>query len=775
MFWSVVFFAVLIHLLGVSVVLAATGRRRLDFETHVLSTGVGLGAFPLVAVLLNSCGVPLVWWTFLAAGGVLLALGLVRSRLSPDDAGQHDRRPFLRPENVCLLIAILLTLACFAVFLSGTFSAPWLTDDDSWVHARTLKHIVIHRSYSIAPEVRHNVPSYIEPYPPGYPVLMAVLQPLNGSVQWTLKFFNVAVIALGIVYFYLMMKEWTGRASTALWMTGVLWVLPCFMSHFIWAQSLALVLFFPAFCAMERTVRERGWGIVAAVVIAGVLLSQPSAAVIFGIMAVLYWGVNLLFTLFGRDGRFPLRALLHQAASGVGGVLLSAAFYLPGYIKFGRDGFFFGVGRVRLSTLAREGPKLAGTGWLDRYGLWDFLHAPASTRINQPTGIGIVLFLITCAGLVLLAVRLRHATQRRRHVVTLLWLALTLVGVLGNYFDFSLFPHRFWAFFAIPVAMVAGEFLAFVAESLPWKHLSVAVAAGGLLGLLLGLVGTSAGIASTLDAPDGASLGYTLTVAFAVAGCLVAAAFRLVDLPEDTKRVMRSVALGLLVLGVALTSGYAKVRFEGSSAWPPGVHFYRFAARNRDGRPVMVDQHLLGFVEIRRTKFRPDTPMLAVDAPPDHLIGFDMFSPPYDLELRRFRTELDEMGPRDLDDGLLHRMRELARTRKLEFVVVTPHRVADLQYNARSWQKRIANAVRNSGIGEDRLQKLLDGPAVPTEREKPFVDYIRTARDRQLRLLELSRDTTTKIQRLREMLGRSNDFALVYDSGPYGVAVFRVK
>ncbi|GAH41874.1 unnamed protein product, partial [marine sediment metagenome] len=279
MFWSFVFFFAVIYVLGLAVVLLAAGRLRLSLETHVMCTGVGLAAFAVLTLLLNTVRIPLAWWTFLLSALVLLGFGILRCLVSRKPAeGEPAGEPLWSQGSVCLLIAVALALVCFAVFLNGAFSTPWLTDDDSWVHAASAKYVTLNRTYSIDPELRgYPHQSYLEPYPPAYPVLMGVLHQLNRSMSRTLKFFNVLIVALGVVTFYVMAREWTGSPTRALWMTGVLWILPCFMSRFIWAQSLALVLFFPGFYAMARTRREPAWAVVLAVVIGALFLSQPSS------------------------------------------------------------------------------------------------------------------------------------------------------------------------------------------------------------------------------------------------------------------------------------------------------------------------------------------------------------------------------------------------------------------------------------------------------------------------------------------------------------------
>ena len=67
MFWSFVFFFVVIYLLGFSTICVVLGRCRFRMETHVITTGIGLAIFAVVGVVLNTVGVPLTWWTFLLA------------------------------------------------------------------------------------------------------------------------------------------------------------------------------------------------------------------------------------------------------------------------------------------------------------------------------------------------------------------------------------------------------------------------------------------------------------------------------------------------------------------------------------------------------------------------------------------------------------------------------------------------------------------------------------------------------------------------------------
>jgi len=173
MLWSFVFFLGITYVLGLASLWLVTGYRRLDPATHVMSTGIGLAAFAVLAVLLNTCHVPLRWWAFLATGCVLLGLGEVRNRLWGQPSGSKLAGVAVSNTGFGHLgIATALAIICFAVFLHGAFLAPWLSDDDSWVHASSAKYVALNHTYSISPQAREGRVACIEPYPPAYAVLM---------------------------------------------------------------------------------------------------------------------------------------------------------------------------------------------------------------------------------------------------------------------------------------------------------------------------------------------------------------------------------------------------------------------------------------------------------------------------------------------------------------------------------------------------------------------------------------------------------------------------
>ncbi|HUV38774.1 MAG TPA: hypothetical protein VMY39_04130, partial [Planctomycetota bacterium] len=688
------------------------------------------------------------------------------------------------------------------LFINGSFSARWLPNDDSWEHASSAKYIAVHRTYTIDPEARARpVMSYLEPYPPAYPALMAVLHQTNTSIYTTLKLFNNVIIALGLVWFYVMLREWTGQPVKALWMTGVLWVIPCFMSHFIWAQSLALVLFFPAFTALERTRREGAWWVPAALVIAGMFLTQPSAAAIFGLLAALYWLVNAGFAVFGRENRFPWKALVLQASAAVLGLVIAAGYYLPEYAKFGEAQFKWGL--MRADPAGEMSLKLSGTSTGKANSLWQFVWAPTLTAINGPKGIGVVLSVVLAAGVVLLVVRWKRLRSTRWRWAALLWLVLTVLGVQGDAMSVSLFPHRFWAFFAIPVAIIAGELLSVLVAKLDRTTTALSAAFGLALGLTL-VFGTVAerlyasfGDAFEQLAPGqtlamrGLRLGLFIPSLLASVGALALALTRLSGKGASPGTFARFALAAVLVAGVIVTSGYPKARFEGLIPWGyAGVHFYPDPA------------HRNGFIEIR-AKFPPDTRIFGLDAMDDHIIGFDMFTPPYDLELKRFRDALkekplDAIGPDDV--AAVHRK---ALEYHFGYVMLTPFWATRTLHSHRSQSGNLTALIAACGVSRERvfafyvhrrtmqaylrnwyraspaqIRGLVDRNLFPSTDERKALADVEKCLDRLERLEHTVNDMLARHTRLRQLIyDRPELFRPVMyrQSEPFGVTLFEVR
>lgn len=407
-------------------------------EVNFMTFGYGLAAFAVLSILFNLIGIPLHWYVFLAISLAIIAYFYYKKELV------FDFSNFSVKQNISILLVILMVLINIYVYWHGASIYPYLEDDDPWHHAEGVKWIAETGSYSRTIQNVLDYKLYIEPYPPAYDTLLANLYQLGESVVDTLKFYNAFLIGFGLFFAFYAFSEITKNKKIALLGTFFLFILPCFMSHFIWAQSLALILMFVAFHGYEKSIGDKKWFLPAGVVIAAIAVTQPSTALNLALFSVLYF-VGKVFI----QGKSVAKPLLIVA---VIGLVLSLFYYVPTFMKFGFEEAMIGMGFT--PDLVEAGSSGDTSGGLV-YTINDFIDAPLATKIDQAIGIGPVLSLLLLIGVVFMLKDFHKGERKAWVVIALLWLILTILGTQGNALPTKLFPHRFWAFLAIPVALCA--------------------------------------------------------------------------------------------------------------------------------------------------------------------------------------------------------------------------------------------------------------------------------------------------------------------------------
>ena len=402
--------------------------------------GIGLGAVPAFGLLLNLARVPIDWRIFLFIGAmpILILTGKFFRRGANFYGMFKDFKV-----NTYQLIAFVLFFISLYMYAQGAFAYPYLEDDDSWSHALGVKYVSIEKTVFAGIKSPFH---YIDPYPPTYDMLLGIMHQTNNSVYWTIKFFNALIVSLSIIFFYFFVKVFAGSHRKALFSTFALFAVPAFLSHFIWAISLTMPLFFVSFYAVEKIRDDKKWWVIAAIVIVTAITSSPTHSTYFGLFFILYLAAR---TFIER------KFLIYEFLAGSSALLLSfILWWLPVIIRFGFSGFLQGLG----ITAIRGFGNIRGTG--DRiYTLSDFIFAKEVNMINNPIGIGIILSLLTILGLIFLVLKYKDMLNKENHykLITLLWFFLAFYAVNAVRFPIKLSPFRAWMLLAIPVSLLSGE------------------------------------------------------------------------------------------------------------------------------------------------------------------------------------------------------------------------------------------------------------------------------------------------------------------------------
>jgi hypothetical protein len=225
----------------------------------------------------------------------------------------------------------------------------------------------------------------------------------------------------------------------------------------------------------------------------------------------------------------------------------------------------------------------------------------------------------------------------------------------------------------------------------------------------------------------------------------------------------------------------------------------------RSGRrvaPIPARDHLEGYVQLRR-HFPANTPIFAVAAMDEHVIGFDMFTPPYDTDLRRFREEkVWPVRAADVSAALVREIHAKARERGFDYVLVAPYQASQARFQrggrvrhldrflregplpaARVYaltcrDPRMQQYMRLVGFTPDQIGRLIRQNVSPEPDEQEALERVGELLDRIAAETSKETDSMAKVLRLRQLMRADTEhFAPVIDSPaqPEGIGLFEVK
>ncbi len=426
-------------------------------EKHLMRIGIGLGVLPVLIVLIGFLRIPVDWRIFLAVS-VLPALFFVVKEYK-----SYKFKFAIRKSEISSYIMLLIFAFTLFMYLNGSFSYPYLEDEDPWAHSAGAMYVA-HEKTIFEPK-NADVISYISPYPPAYDALMGILYQTSNDMIWTLKFFNSLIISLGIIFFFFFAKKFMNDSNKALLATFFLAAVPSYLSHFIWAHALIVTLFFPALYAIEMIKEDKRWMYLLAVLFAGLFLTQPDQPIKLLIMVGLYYIIKVASE---RKLSYEIPAAI------IIGALISLMWWggeISHMISEREAGNIVFHGINVSSNIFQRVINLfpPGGGSATRaYTFNDFFIATPVNSINNPVGIGIALSLLTLIGIAAILINYKTLLHEKQtwKLVALFWLIFAFLGINSLTFNLpiGLYAFRFWMLFAIPLSIIAAEASFFLAD-----------------------------------------------------------------------------------------------------------------------------------------------------------------------------------------------------------------------------------------------------------------------------------------------------------------------
>jgi hypothetical protein len=460
------------------------------YEKTIMILGFGIATFPILSIIFNTIKIPLHFMIFLIISSIIPLINLYKY-ISNKKFNLTLKNEYINTNLYYFLIVLIFSIILFSVFLYGSNKYEYLENDDPWYHAEGTKYVSVFKTYSVSEPFTR----YLEPYPPSYDVLMGVLHQLNTKVQWTLKFFNSLLIGLSILFFYYFSEKFFRNKNIALISSFLLTIIPCYLSHFIWAQSYSLIMYPIAFYILNDLILNKNkkikeniklnYKLIIAFGIfsSSIYVMQPSSALIFLIFSGLFF---LGSSIFRREIQYLIILAL------ITGLIISLVYWVPTQIKFSdseNTETIESLQKVRNLFDKEEKFELRLGEQTNTYSFKDFETAQKHSKIDQAIGIGKFLFYIFIASLILIILILSiQKMKNEKLLISLLWLIFTFLGVQGNEFPINLIPHRFWAFFAIPVVMISAYGLYYLINIKMNKIIKITL----IIIIIIGIIVTSA-------------------------------------------------------------------------------------------------------------------------------------------------------------------------------------------------------------------------------------------------------------------------------------------
>jgi hypothetical protein len=450
------------------IILFGLGSAVVRKEAAVMKVACGLAMLPVMGVVMNFFRLPLDWRIFLGCAIAALIFQFIRWR----NQGGRISVAMLRPPSWQAMTVIAVWVFVLALYCWGPFQYPWLENDDSWAHAGSIKYVAIEKNLN-APE---RLFQYLNPYPPGYAIIIGLLHQIHPSLYWTLKFFNGFIISLGFLFFYFFVQEVSKDNTKAALSVFFLALIPCYLTHFIWAHALVVTLFFPAFYYLLKSFKDRQFILPAGIGCAAIFLTQPTQAIKFICMA------GIIFSAYIQTGirwkNMVWLIVLSIALAGLWwGPVLARAVQGRSHVLL-RDGKQISGQLLDVRSAASDIFDPAGGTATRAYHWTDYFYIKQPNLINNPISIGPYISLFAIIGyLIFLFDTIKGKCQgqpKAYRVAILMWFLFTFIGMNSVTFQLpvGLFAFRFWMLFAIPVVLLSAEGFCFLAnrERFRWNN-----------------------------------------------------------------------------------------------------------------------------------------------------------------------------------------------------------------------------------------------------------------------------------------------------------------
>lgn len=355
-------------------------------------------------------------------------------------------------KSAYILGIIILILLSTNIYATGTFATNHFEDSDPWVYACLADYIATEHTYYVEDGIDCGAANvYLKPLPRRLTVLFGLYAQTNHNLQDTMKYMFNYFLFIGIIGFILLSYLLFNRNIRKTFLASLFMIsVPAFLGRFIFENSLGIFLLAAALIPIIQLIKgEHKWWLLGGITLGAQIIAHPPTS----IFSALFIGITGIFLLIEerkqllshRWKRTRLIKLIYLT-------LIAASIFLiyiiQPFMMYPGEGLQIEQQEIHFGHFSPDNVEPKYMDWIKQYNPAYSLKTIAITkkvgRMDQPEGIGIILFILLLLSIPLYTYQALKKKKTIEKIILVNFVITTLLLIFGWKTNFALFTSRFW-------------------------------------------------------------------------------------------------------------------------------------------------------------------------------------------------------------------------------------------------------------------------------------------------------------------------------------------
>ena len=486
------------------------------YEQFIMRIGIGTLIYSVLGIIMDLLYIPLNIWIILIFSLIPPTIYIYKNKKELTNKNIIKKLKDIKiKEAIFTILALILTIITMTMYLTGSYSYPYLEDGDPWGFTKVAKYTAEEETFKVDYRYAHRA----EPYPQGYSIIMGTLHQSNDSIYHTFKTIHNIILGFSIIFFFFFIKELfrnkKNNLEIALFSSIVLFSIPSWISHFLFSLTFNMTLIPIFFYFLLKIEENKKYKYIAALALVALLFNHFYTAFITIILYIIYYLLKLIHTKqFNKEiievGFFAFilsflyyipttirhpEYVLEFYHGSLGGAesfvpqianlfsniiiapILILLIILAIWMLYNENKWFKHIKKILDKKYATQ--IIFTLGWISFLAIYlipkeklifvkgsgsreyifnDFWTASSLNLINNPIGWGPVVTILVIIGFALILFKFKDLFKKENfdYFLTLNFALFTFLLVLGMSFSIALSPFRMWTFMAIFISILAG-------------------------------------------------------------------------------------------------------------------------------------------------------------------------------------------------------------------------------------------------------------------------------------------------------------------------------